>query len=153
MLTAKYGVQYAEACRVESVDTISEKLKHKLSIHSPPKLLVEKYMIEIAKCFDVPYEPDPQVMQEDRGTYCVICQCFIYDYGFTSGKDALLIDLSDRNNLGGIPQPPGFLGYPQPPTIPEFPNAPTAPFSYPVTHKILLSYVVSYFVYSLAAKR
>lgn len=52
------------------------------------------------------------------------------------GKDALLIDLSDRNNLGGgggMPQPPGFVGYPQPPVLPEFPNAPTAPFSYPVS--------------------
>lgn len=74
-------------------------------------------MIEIAKCFNVPYEPDPQVMQEDRG------------------KDALLIDLSDRNNLGGgMPQPPGFLGYPQPPPLPGFPNAPTAPFNYPVSY-------------------
>lgn len=54
---------------MESVDTISQKLKHKLSIHSPPKLLVEKYMIEIAKCFNVPYEPDPQVMQEDKGRF------------------------------------------------------------------------------------
>lgn len=72
-------------------------------------------MIEIAKCFSVPYEPDPQVMQEERG------------------KDALLIDLSDRNNLGGggMPQPPGFLGYPPPPALPGFANAPTAPFNYP----------------------
>lgn len=117
LLTAKYGPQYGEACRAESVDTISEKLKHKLSIQSPPKLLVEKYMIEIAKCFNVPYEPDPQVMQEERG------------------RDALLIDLSDRNNLGGggMPQPPGFLGYPPPPALPGFPNAPTAPFNYPVS--------------------
>lgn len=67
LLAAKYGPQYAEACRIESVDTISQKLKHKLSIHAPPKLLVEKYMIEIAKTFNVAYEPDPQVMQEERG--------------------------------------------------------------------------------------
>lgn len=63
----KYGVQYAEACRAESVDTINQKLKHKLSIHSPPKILVEKYMIEIAKSFNIPYEPDPQVMNEEQG--------------------------------------------------------------------------------------
>ncbi|KAL3282603.1 hypothetical protein HHI36_005778 [Cryptolaemus montrouzieri] len=114
LLTAKYGMNYAEACRVESIETINDRLKHKLAIHSPPKLLVEKYMIEIAKSFNIPYEPDPQVMEMDRA------------------KDALLIDLSDRNNLGGggggMPHPPGFLGYPQPPSIPDFPPV---PFNYP----------------------
>lgn len=67
LLTAKYGPQYAEACRIESVDTISPKLKHKLSIQSPPKILVEKYVIEIASVFHIPYEPDPQIMAMDKG--------------------------------------------------------------------------------------
>ncbi|XP_066150670.1 IST1 homolog isoform X1 [Euwallacea fornicatus] len=106
-LTAKYGQPYAEACRIESVDTISPKLKHKLSIQSPPKILVEKYVIEIAKVFNIPYEPDPQIMAMEKGS------------------DALLIDLfSDKNNLGGggnggLPQPPGFVGFPQPPYPPN----------------------------------
>lgn len=49
----------------------------------------------------------------------------------------MLIDLSDRNNLGGgsgggPPQPPGFIGYPQPPALPHMPMPPTnAPFNYP----------------------
>ena len=58
---SKYGKQYTEACREEAVQTISEKLKHKMSVQSPSKLLVEKYLIEIAKNYDVEYEPDPQV--------------------------------------------------------------------------------------------
>ncbi|XP_018330471.1 IST1 homolog [Agrilus planipennis] len=103
LLAAKYGKPYGDACRAEAVATISEKLKHKLSIQTPPKLLVEKYLIEIAKIYNIEYEPDPQVMQEEKG------------------RDAMLIDLSDKNNLG-MPQPPGFVGYPQPPM---------APFSYP----------------------
>lgn len=118
LLTAKYGQQYAEACRIESVDTISPKLKHKLSIQSPPKILVEKYVIEIASVFNIPYEPDPQVMAMEKG------------------NDALLIDLSadNKNNLGGgpnggMPQPPGFVGFPQAPTIPPLLDPPA--FSYP----------------------
>ncbi|XP_063917920.1 IST1 homolog isoform X2 [Zophobas morio] len=114
LLTAKYGHNYAEACRVESIESISEKLKHKLSIQSPPKLLVEKYVIEIAKCYNIPYEPDPQVMETE--------------------KDAMLIDLSDRNNLGGggMPAPPGFYGFPQPPPLPPMTDPlPTPPFTYP----------------------
>lgn len=64
LLTAKYGKLYAEACRCEQ-EPISEKLKHKLSIQAPPKILVEKYMIEIAKSYDLDYIPDPDVMKED----------------------------------------------------------------------------------------
>ncbi|XP_076233896.1 increased sodium tolerance 1-like protein [Calliopsis andreniformis] len=107
ILTSKYGKQYTEACREEAVQTISEKLKHKMSVQSPSKLLVEKYLIEIAKNYNVEYEPDPQVM--------------------TEGQDALLIDVGGngetRNNLdsasGGIPQPLGFIGFPQPPLLPN----------------------------------
>ncbi|CAK9822272.1 IST1 homolog [Anthophora retusa] len=107
ILTSKYGKQYTEACREEAVQTISEKLKHKMSVQSPPKLLVEKYLIEIAKNYDVEYEPDPQIM--------------------TEGQDTLLIDVGnngERNNLdtasgGGVLQPVGFIGFPQPPLLPN----------------------------------
>ncbi|XP_006572341.1 IST1 homolog isoform X4 [Apis mellifera] len=66
ILTSKYGKQYTEACREEAVQTISEKLKHKMSVQSPSKLLVEKYLIEIAKNYNVEYEPDPQ--NSEKGT-------------------------------------------------------------------------------------
>lgn len=51
--------------------------------------------------------------------------------------DGMLIDLSDRNNLGGggsggTPQPPGFIGYPHAPALPPMPMPPTnVPFNYP----------------------
>ncbi|KAL0891921.1 hypothetical protein ABMA27_015167 [Loxostege sticticalis] len=110
LLTAKYGKIYADACRNENVNTISEKLKHKMSVQSPPKILVEKYLIEIAKNYNVEYTPDEQVMREEE-----------------AGRDALLID------IGGPPNPPGFIGYPQPPQLPNMPNMPPPgmPFSYP----------------------
>lgn len=109
ILTSKYGRQYTEACREEAIPTISEKLKHKMSVQSPSKLLVENYLIEIAKNYNVEYEPDPQVMSE--------------------AQDAMLIDIGanggeSRNNLdmasgGGIPHPPGFIGFPQAPLLPD----------------------------------
>ena len=58
---AKYGKPYALGCKENSVGTVSEKLVHKLSVQAPPKLTVEKYLIEIAKYYNVEYEPDPQV--------------------------------------------------------------------------------------------
>ena len=38
---------------------------HKLAVQAPPKLLVEKYLIEIAKIYNIDYEPDPQIMKDD----------------------------------------------------------------------------------------
>jgi len=35
---------------------------HKLSAAAPPKMLVENYMIEIARTYKVPFEPDPLAM-------------------------------------------------------------------------------------------
>uniref|UniRef100_A0A1B6DK45 IST1 homolog n=1 Tax=Clastoptera arizonana TaxID=38151 RepID=A0A1B6DK45_9HEMI len=110
-LTLKYGKRYAEACRVVGIDSISEKLKHKMSVQSPPKILVEKYLVEIAKNYNVPYEPDPQVMKEEEQS---------------KGLDALLFD-NIPNNLGGD-RPPGFIGYPQAPLLPEN----IKPFDYPI---------------------
>jgi len=64
-LSLKYGKVYSTACRDNSIGTVAPKLMHKLSVQAPPKILVEKYLIEIAKNYNVPYEPDPQVMRED----------------------------------------------------------------------------------------
>ncbi|XP_003240869.1 IST1 homolog [Acyrthosiphon pisum] len=66
-LTQKFGKKYTEACRAENMDTVSEKLKHKLSLRPPPKILVEKYLIEISKNYNVPYEPD---LQKNRFQEC-----------------------------------------------------------------------------------
>ncbi|XP_058835726.1 IST1 homolog isoform X2 [Topomyia yanbarensis] len=130
VFTIKYGKQWAESVRAAvPPHKVSDKLMHKMAIQAPPKLLVEKYLIEIAKIFNVDYEPDPLVMQNDKPNLA----------------DSILIDLSDRNNLdgggsssgggggtGGVPAPPGFIGYPQPPNLPQLPNLPpTVPFNYP----------------------
>lgn len=66
ILTAKYGRMYADSCCSDSIGTVAEKLKHKMTIQSPPKLLVEKYLIEIAKIYNIDYQPDPEIMREDN---------------------------------------------------------------------------------------
>jgi len=63
-LALKYGKAYAVACREQTVPTVSEKLVHKLGVQAPPKLLVEKYLAEIAAIYNLEYTPDPQVMRE-----------------------------------------------------------------------------------------
>ncbi|XP_026847566.1 IST1 homolog isoform X2 [Drosophila persimilis] len=115
----KYGPQFAEHNRTATGDHyVSEKLMHKLTLQAPPKLLVEKYLLAIAKNYNIEYEPDPQVMQEEQ-----------------KPEQHHLIDLSDRNNLsgGGMPPPQmGFIGYPAVPPLPNMPVPPTSkPFNYP----------------------
>lgn len=63
---AKYGKEYAQACRTNALNNVSEKVMHKLSVQAPPKILVERYMIEIAKTYNVPFEPDAIVMSQDE---------------------------------------------------------------------------------------
>ena len=110
---AKYGKEYAQACRTNTLNNVSEKVMHKLSVQAPPKILVERYMIEIAKTYNVPFEPDATIMTQDE----------VYS------ADKLLIDLGlsqpdDENPKcppggggggGGMvaPHPPSF-NYPHP---------------------------------------
>ncbi|XP_030366793.1 IST1 homolog isoform X2 [Strigops habroptila] len=63
-LCAKYSKEYGKLCRTNQIGTVNDRLMHKLSMEAPPKILVERYLIEIAKNYNVPYEPDSVVMAE-----------------------------------------------------------------------------------------
>ncbi|KAM4721679.1 IST1 homolog isoform 1-T2 [Rhinophrynus dorsalis] len=63
-LCHKYTKEYGNMCRTNQIGTVSERLMHKLSVAAPPKILVEKYLIEIAKNYNVPYEPDAVITGE-----------------------------------------------------------------------------------------
>ena len=47
---------------MDKTKNVNEKVKKRLGVEPPSKVLVEKYLIEIAKNFNVPYTPDPTVM-------------------------------------------------------------------------------------------
>lgn len=119
-LCAKYSKEYGKLCRTNQIGTVNDRLMHKLSVESPPKILVERYLIEIAKNYNVPYEPDSVVMAE-----------------VPTGIEADLIDVefSDEKKRGGggggggsggggFAAPLPTMGAMQMPT-------PTIPFSYP----------------------
>ncbi|GFY67506.1 IST1 homolog [Trichonephila inaurata madagascariensis] len=118
-LAVKYGKPYALAARENSLNSVNEKLVHKLSVQAPPKILVEKYLIEIAKSHNVPYEPDNEVLAEEEEAREVII-------------NEPLINLDDSK-----PPEPGFVtGPPQDKSMypgvqypqPDLPK----PFNYPV---------------------
>ncbi|KAG9475020.1 hypothetical protein GDO78_003463 [Eleutherodactylus coqui] len=63
-LCHKYSKEYGNLCRTNQIGTVSSRLMQKLSPEAPPKILVERYLIEIAKNYNVQYEPDARVMAE-----------------------------------------------------------------------------------------
>ncbi|XP_068609730.1 IST1 homolog [Brachionichthys hirsutus] len=84
-LCAKYSKEYGKLCRTNQIGTVNDRLMHKLSVEAPPKILVERYLIEIAKNYNVPYEPDAMVRAE-----------------VNLGEEADLIDVDlDRKRGGG----------------------------------------------------
>lgn len=57
-LMKKYGKEHIQQCRQGMLDKhISTKLQDKLNQHSPKKSLVENYLIEIARNYNVEFTP------------------------------------------------------------------------------------------------
>ncbi|XP_030313352.1 IST1 homolog isoform X3 [Calypte anna] len=98
---------------------------HKLSVEAPPKILVERYLIEIAKNYNVPYEPDSVVMAEAPAGE----EAVLIDVGFTD-------DVKKGGTGGGgggftAPMVPHDGLVPMPVMMPMPMPTPTPPFSYP----------------------
>ncbi|XP_013780566.1 IST1 homolog [Limulus polyphemus] len=117
-LTLKYGKPYAQAACENALNTVNEKLVHKLSVQAPPKILVEKYLIEIAKSHNVPYEPDPDIMKEDEVMAAEASQDTLINF--------------DGNNSGPNYLPGGGMSYP----AMQYPSSQpvSQPFQYPPAH-------------------
>lgn len=119
-LCAKYSKEYGKLCRTNQIGTVNDRMMHKLSVEAPPKILVERYLIEIAKNYNVPYEPDAMVHPE-------VCP----------GEEADLIDVNnDRKGGGGggggfsAPMVPMPMAPAMPMPMPMPMHMPT-PFNYP----------------------
>lgn len=103
---------------------------HKLGVQAPPKILIERYMVEIAKSYNVPFEPDPAVMAQDE----------IY------AAENLLIDL-DENKKGGGPSGGGGGGgggggrILQPEAMSPYPQQPYP--SQPQVQPFIVSFLIS----------
>lgn len=112
-LTLKYGKEFGQACRTNALNNVSEKVMHKLGVQAPPKILIERYMIEIARSYNVPFEPDPSVMAQDE----------------IFAAENLLIDLDENKKGGG-----GGGGILQP-------SQPYPPQPYPSHQQVLMTVV------------
>uniref|UniRef100_A0A8C0T365 IST1 homolog n=2 Tax=Canis lupus familiaris TaxID=9615 RepID=A0A8C0T365_CANLF len=126
-LCAKYSKEYGKLCRTNQIGTVNDRLMHKLSVEAPPKILVERYLIEIAKNYNVPYEPDSVVMAEAPPGV----ETDLIDVGFT---DDVKKGGSGRGGGGGftapVGGPDGTVPVPMPMPMPM--PSPSTPFSYPL---------------------
>ncbi|XP_036297029.1 IST1 homolog isoform X9 [Pipistrellus kuhlii] len=125
-LCAKYSKEYGKLCRTNQIGTVNDRLMHKLSVEAPPKILVERYLIEIAKNYNVPYEPDSVVMAEAPPGV----ETDLIDVGFT---DDVKKGGPGRGGGGGgftapVGGPDGTVPMPMPMPMPS----PSTPFSYPL---------------------
>ncbi|XP_010139500.1 PREDICTED: IST1 homolog isoform X2 [Buceros rhinoceros silvestris] len=125
-LCAKYSKEYGKLCRTNQIGTVNDRLMHKLSVEAPPKILVERYLIEIAKNYNVPYEPDSVVMAEAPAAG----EADLIDVGFT---DDVTKGGHGGGGGGGFTAP--LIGHdalvPLPAMMPMPMPAPNPPFSYP----------------------
>uniref|UniRef100_A0A8C9PRP2 IST1 homolog n=1 Tax=Spermophilus dauricus TaxID=99837 RepID=A0A8C9PRP2_SPEDA len=107
-LCAKYSKEYGKLCRTNQIGTVNDRLMHKLSVEAPPKILVERYLIEIAKNYNVPYEPDSVVMAEAPPGV----ETDLIDVGFTD--DVKKGGSGRGGGGGGFTAPVAPLGHPPP---------------------------------------
>ena len=119
LLTTKYGKQYAQAARENALGTVSQKLLAKLSVQAPPKVLVEQYMIEIAKSHNIPFEPDAEVMAaaEAAKNEPAICP----------GVEAVAGSLIDLGPAPPLPSQPPIIGF----SVPQAVAPPVLPVHFP----------------------
>lgn len=83
--TRKYGKEWVMASRANEFEKTNPKVEHKLSVKAPDPNLVERYLVEIAKTYNIPYEPSPGIP----------------DMEAMKAED-LLIDFNEKkNNRGG----------------------------------------------------
>lgn len=66
ILMIKYGKPFAIAAKENQMKSVNEKLMVKMGVQAPPKILVERYLIEIAKSLNVEYTPDEEILREDE---------------------------------------------------------------------------------------
>lgn len=130
-LGRKYGKQYVLAVKDNQLKTVNETLMKKMSVQVPPKVLVEKYLVEIAKDQKIDYKPDPRILKEQE-----VRNATGYRPAASSDEDDdlqqqqrhsgqapqggfNLIDLGDHYPRNPITQP--FSPYEQAPPLPSEP--------------------------------
>jgi len=143
-LTQKYGKQYCEAARMNQLpepSRVSPKLIQKLAVTAPSKLLVEKYLIEIAKCAGIEFTPDQKIMREDDSEVAIAERNLINfineeSIGWNIGPQQNYNNPPYATNIHGKPpsesSAPSEYSYTPPPQYNLKPNEVSHQINYPI---------------------
>ncbi|KAI3382841.1 hypothetical protein SNEBB_000437 [Seison nebaliae] len=107
IFTKKYGKEYVEEALERK--NVNEKVWQRLSLGPPSKVLVEQYLIEIAKSYNVPFEPDANVMMAARSNMLSFINFDANDGNekrmptISNPNSQNLIDMNDMKNNTLIP--------------------------------------------------
>ncbi|CAF2525263.1 unnamed protein product [Rotaria sp. Silwood2] len=66
MFKKHFGPEYVSMCEQNKLSLVDVDLLRCLSCDLIPKLLIEKYLVEICRSQNVPFEPDPTIMAQDE---------------------------------------------------------------------------------------
>lgn len=66
MFKKHFGNEYVTMCEANKLSLVDVDLLRCLSCDLIPKLLIEKYLVEICRNQNVPFEPDPTIMAQDE---------------------------------------------------------------------------------------
>ena len=65
-LRSKYGVDFYKSAIGDKMEKVNKVLIRKMGVQAPAKGLVELYIVEISKSYNVPFTPDPAVIEALR---------------------------------------------------------------------------------------
>ncbi|XP_072399346.1 uncharacterized protein [Diabrotica undecimpunctata] len=89
ILCGKYGPNFAKDCKEGHHEAINSNIKRKLGVSIPSKLLIENYMAEIARNYNIPYIPDSTVTGTESEEEIVLpdTQPRQFDFSIKRGSD------------------------------------------------------------------
>ncbi|CAM4809031.1 unnamed protein product [Rotaria magnacalcarata] len=111
MFKKHFGPEYVTMCEHNKLGMVDADLLRCLSCDLIPKLLIEKYLVEICRSQNVTFEPDPTIMAQDE--FWTIGQRYV----------------QPPTNVSGNGGSGGQLNFPNVPL--SQPNAPTPQPQYP----------------------
>ncbi|CAF1369018.1 unnamed protein product [Adineta steineri] len=127
MFKKHFGPEYVSMCEQNKLGMVDVDLLRCLSCDLIPKLLIEKYLVEICRSQNVPFEPDQTVMAQDE--FWTIGQRYVQHPPANDDKKLPPPPPSSSSNGGGASSSGGSGGRLDFPTAPS--NQPSAPIPQP----------------------
>jgi len=130
MFRKHFGLGYVTMCEQNKLGMVDVDLLRCLSCDLIPKLLIEKYLVEICRSQNVPFEPDPTIMAQDE--FWTIGQRYVQNTNVNDDKRPPPPPSSSSSNMGGSSTGGGGGGAGARSDFPPIPSAqPSAPTPQP----------------------